>query len=315
MTPMTTQNPIKTLNILKLNWHCSPSVFHSLFNDPSTAERHIIMIQEPATYPQSGQPMVNPDWVQYTPSIPPPLNPNSPLTAPRCRCVTYINKKIKSHFISQTNSRSSLVVALKIKPSPDVIPINIINTYLPLLCNSITQTLTPALEQALVGPTLLGMDSNLHHSTWNPPAYTHTHQAAEDLIHLAATHHLTLQSELGVPTFYATSDRLSNTTIDLLWVNEEANDLATSCTTDTTLKHSYSSNHGAIITILDLPSSYTQLTTTPPRRNWKKINEMNLVVSLDTSLKPLIASFPPNPSHEDIDAYVLRVPTVINNAS
>lgn len=94
-----------------------------------------------------------------------------------------------------------------------------------------TQILKPSLSLVGSGPVLLGMDSNLHHPAWNPPSYTHSHTAAEDLILLAAHNHLVLRSEAGVPTFYAASDRSSNTT------NEDAYELATSCITDVTLNH------------------------------------------------------------------------------
>lgn len=182
-----TVSPITSLKILQLNCHRSPAVFHSLFNDPETEDRHVLMIQEPATYPQSGLPMANPRWTQYLPSQPPPLDPDHPLSAPRYRCVTYINKNIQSHRISQANSRSCLVVALKILPSPNSTPLHLINAYLPPAHQNLSQTLLPALSQASPGPVLLGMDSNIHHPTWNPPSYSHSHQESEDLILLAAT--------------------------------------------------------------------------------------------------------------------------------
>lgn len=235
MTPSTIQTPITTINLLQLNCHRSPAVFHSLFNDPTTTNRHVIMIQEPAVYPKSGLPMPNPNWVQYLPSLPPPIDPNSPLIPPRCRCVTYINKSIRNHLISQSHSQSSIVVALQLKYDPNSPPFHLINAYLPPAHTDVVKTLSPALDLASSGPILLGMDSNLHHPTWNPPTYTHTHKAAEDLILLAASHHLTLRSELGTPTFYSASDKSTDTTIDLLWANEEAHELTKTCVTDVSM--------------------------------------------------------------------------------
>lgn len=144
----------------------------------------------------------------------------------------------------------------------------------------VTTSLSVYLDQTTRGPVLLGMDSNLHHPTWNPPKYDHSHQASEELILLAATHHLTLRSELGVPTFYATSDCQSNTTIDLVWTNDEAYGLATSCVTDVSFEHSYSSDHAAILTTLDLPDPTNPLTPPIPRLNWKKADEKKLEASL-----------------------------------
>lgn len=192
MTTSLAQTPITTINILQLNCHRSPGVFHSLFNDPSITNHHIVMIQEPAVYPKTGMPMTNPNWVQYLPSLPPPIDPNSPTSPPRCRCVTYVSKKIKNHFISQTNSQSSLVVALRLTQDITAHPIHLLNAYLPPACTTVTDILSPAWNLATPGPVLLGMDSNLHHPAWNPSTYTHTHNAAEDLVLLAASHHLTL---------------------------------------------------------------------------------------------------------------------------
>lgn len=281
MTPNSSQPivNIKSMSILQLNCHHSPAVFHSLFNDPKNTFRHILMLQEPAVYPHSGTPMSNPNWVIYLPSIPPPLDPDAPTSVPRYRCATYVNKRIQTHLITQLNSHLSLVVTIKIKPSPTSNPINLINAYLPPACTSISQTLSPSLTQTTSGPVLVGTDSNLHHPTWNPPSYHHSHPAAEDLILLAASHHLTLRLELGVPTFYASSNRITNTTIDLIWTNEEAYDLATSCITDTSFEHSHSSYHAAILTVLDLPK-HNSITMSAPRLNWKKSDDGALSLSL-----------------------------------
>lgn len=272
------------------------------------------MIQEPALYPQSGLPMANPNWIHYLPSSPPPLNPESPTSPPRYRCVTYVSRKIKSHLISQVNSHSSLVVALRLTLSPSSSLIHIINAYLPPLHQDISHTLSPALTQATSGPIILGMDSNLHHPTWNPPMYPHTHKAADDLILLAATHHLTLRSEIGIPTFYATSNRQANTTINPIWMNEEAHDLATSCTTDTSLEHSYSSDHAAILATIDLPTLASPLSPPLPRLNWKKADEPKLSSCLSRSISPLADPSSQPRSREEIDSYVDQITQAINSA-
>lgn len=258
--------------------------------------------------------MANLNWVQYLPSHPPVINPDKPTTAPRYRCVTYVSKRIPSHLVSQNNSASSIVGALKISPPNSPSPIHLINAYLPPSHQAITQTLSPSLDQAPTGPVLLGMDSNLHHPTWNPTSYLHTHPAAEELILLAAAYHLSLRSELGVPTFYASSDRQSNTTIKLVWTNEEASQLATSCVTDTSFERLYSSDHAAVTTTLDLPSSTTSLISPPPRLNWKKAVEEKLKASLLSTLSHLSAPLPPSVSRSELEAYVNEVTCSINQS-
>lgn len=218
-----------------------------------------------------------------------------------------------SNHTSQNNSSLSVVVALNITPLPSSPPIHLINTYLPPMCSKIAQVLGPSLKQPTLGPVLLGIDSNLHHPTWNPPAYHHTTQAAEDLILLAASHHLTLRSELGIPTFYATSDRQTNTTIDLVWTDAAAHNLATPCVTDVLLEHSHSSDHAAIITTLSLPDR-RPLTPPAPCLNWKKADKSKLKSLLDSTLNNLINLPSPISNRADLQLYVDQVTLTINSA-
>lgn len=312
MTRFSTQTHVKSLLILQLNCHRSPSVFHSLFNNPSTSSRHVVLLQEPAVYPQSGLPMSNPLWIQFLPSLPPPLDPDSPTVTPRYRCVNYVKKSIPTHLVSQLNSLSSLVVALQIVHSPLSPPLTIINAYLPPATSLVAQSLSPSLSLVGSGPVLLGMDLNLHHPAWNPPTYTHSHPAAEDLLLLAATFHLVLRSEVGIPTFYPTSDRSANTTIDLVWTNKEAYELATTCVTDVLLEHSHSSDHAAILTMLDLPNPACPLIPQAPRLNWNKMDDPLLSTSLNLSLLPLSTTLPPAPSRVELENFIQAVTSAIN---
>lgn len=148
-----------------------------------------------------------------------------------------------------------------------------------------------------------------------PPSYHHIHPAADELVQLAASHRLTLRSELGVPTFYVISDRMTNTTIDLVWTNQEAFDLTTTCITDVSLEHSYSSDHAAILSTTDLPDSQSPITPPPaPKRVWKQMDKPLLSSSLASSLSPLTASLPLKPSPNDLHHYVLSVTEAVNSS-
>lgn len=147
---------------------------------------------------------------------------------------------------------------------------------------------------------------------WNPLSYSNPHQNAEDLIILAATHHLTLRSELGIPTFYALSDKISNTTIDLVWKNKEACELATSCITDVSLEHSHLLDHAAILTSIDLPHHSDPIHPSTPRLNWKKADEASLALSLISQLTPLSQPASHLSSKDDLQEYVKRVTDAIN---
>jgi hypothetical protein len=65
--------------------------------------------------------------------------------------------------------------------------------------------------------TVMGMDSNLHHHSWNPPGYYHVHRTAKSLTSLCGKGGFRVISEKDNPTFL--SSRGSKTTIDLTWAN------------------------------------------------------------------------------------------------
>lgn len=103
-------------------------------------------------------------------------------------------------------------------------------------------------------PTLVGMDSNLHHMMWNPPSYTHAHRESDKLIALMNDAGLLLRSEAGTPTFVPRQARSGQTTVDLQWMSLSCYDWATVCKTDCEFHYSHFSNHLAIVTELNLPS-------------------------------------------------------------
>ncbi|MBW0518038.1 hypothetical protein O181_057753 [Austropuccinia psidii MF-1] len=64
-------------------------------------------------------------------------------------------------------------------------------------------------------PTFMMMDSNIHHSNWNPIRYTHTHTQALDLIKICGRKSFHLISPRHPPTFLGSVGR--PTTINLAW--------------------------------------------------------------------------------------------------
>lgn len=72
--------------------------------------------------------------------------------------------------------------------------LNLISAYLPAGKAQGMAALATTLNTNRTQPTLAGMDSNLHHSMWNPPTYTPTHQEAEDLLTIMKDNGLLLRS-------------------------------------------------------------------------------------------------------------------------
>ncbi|MBW0516704.1 hypothetical protein O181_056419 [Austropuccinia psidii MF-1] len=75
-------------------------------------------------------------------------------------------------------------------------------------------------------PTIIVIDSNLHHPLWNPPSYCHSHPKAKEFLKIMEGKSLYLTSPMGIPTFL--SQHGSATTIDHLWANPKARNLITS---------------------------------------------------------------------------------------
>lgn len=135
-------------------------------------------------------------------------------------------------------------------------------------------------------PTIVVTDSNLHSSTWNPDSY-HKHDAAADkLVKCMTKWDLYLRSPKGVITYEAKEGMQSGTTIDLVWVNQQAKDLLIACLVESTNIFNHDSDHQALVTVVnikhdDMTSPENHLT---PRKNWHKANQ----TTFQTKLKALL---------------------------
>ncbi|KAG0150667.1 hypothetical protein CROQUDRAFT_13724, partial [Cronartium quercuum f. sp. fusiforme G11] len=95
-------------------------------------------------------------------------------------------------------------------------------------------------------PTVLTMDSNLHSPIWNP-AHDPSHDSdADRLIETMTNWNLLLCSPKGIPTFGLNRTNTQGMSIDLVWVNEEANDLITACFIDSNDEFNHNSDHQAL---------------------------------------------------------------------
>ncbi|MBW0519607.1 hypothetical protein O181_059322 [Austropuccinia psidii MF-1] len=96
-------------------------------------------------------------------------------------------------------------------------------------------------------PTLIAIDSNLHHPIWNPPRYHHSHSEAKILLKIMEGKSFYLSSPPGIPTFLGR--RGSATTIDHLWANSKARKLITS---NHVQLNNHASDHQPISTTISL---------------------------------------------------------------
>jgi hypothetical protein len=95
--------------------------------------------------------------------------------------------------------------------------------------------------------TIIGMDSNLHHHSLNPPGYNHVHKTAKSLVATCGKNGFRLISNKKSPTFL--SSRGSKTTIDLTWANFLAAKLISNTTISANIQ---GSNHQKLVTTISL---------------------------------------------------------------
>ncbi|KAG0146648.1 hypothetical protein CROQUDRAFT_44117, partial [Cronartium quercuum f. sp. fusiforme G11] len=73
------------------------------------------------------------------------------------------------------------------------------------------------------------------------------------LIEIMTNWNLLLHSPKGIPTFGLNRTNSEGTSIDQVWVNEEADNMITACLIDSNNKFNHNSDHQALITILSPP--------------------------------------------------------------
>lgn len=241
-------NPREPIRILQLNVHRSQKVMTSLFNSSSTRSFHFLLIQEPHINWSSHLSMTDPNWHMMAPL----MNSTPTLTGDaRIKSVIYVNNQLPSYSINPIPTDSPLIsVILLALPLPHP-PLNLISAYLPPGQAQEMAALATTLATTRTQPTIVGMDSNLHHSMCNPPNYAHTHREAEDLLTIMNNNGLLLRSEPRIPTFISNHQRGSQTTVDLQGGPPDCYDWATICRTDVAFEHSHFSDPRAIITEID----------------------------------------------------------------
>ncbi|MBW0499329.1 hypothetical protein O181_039044 [Austropuccinia psidii MF-1] len=130
-------------------------------------------------------------------------------------------------------------------------------------------------------PTLIMMDSNLHHPLWNPTKYYHTHSQARDLIKACGKKGFRLISPKQCPTFLGSVGR--PTTIDLTWANHKTLHLQPA--TQVQLNN-HSSDHHPILTRITPPTSTPRIPEKHLSMSLKNLNPTLFLHTLRLNLPP-----------------------------
>lgn len=311
-TPTAPKPTTSNIRTLQLNTHRSHAVLTTLFNDPLTRNFHFLLIQEPPTTWYAHKAVTDPNWHVIAPS--------SNLTSDhqddsRIRSVIYVNSNLPTYSFAPIVTNSLHIAGVKLTlPHPHP-PLHLISAYLPPGQAAKMELLRPILQTIGPAPTLLAMDSNLHHPIWNPTDYDHTHREAHDLIQLMSDHGLLLRSEPGVPTHFSNNRQGSKTTIDLQWHSPACYEWATVCMTDSSLTHSHFSDHAAIITELTVTDPDLNIAPSRERFNWAKADWPTFTLSVAPRLQHISTTQPSSlNSQASIDNLALQIKQAITQS-
>ncbi|KAI7955904.1 hypothetical protein MJO29_007303 [Puccinia striiformis f. sp. tritici] len=241
-------------SVLQLNCHNSQVTTLSILNSEPTSAL-LLLLQEPYIDPQT---LLPPDhegwWVFYS------YEHHPKDLRDKHRVVAYVRRTLASTDIELLPDSSKFLLGIAIK-TPDAQLIHFLNIYNPPGTTIGLAELRHWLvkhndrRRALV----VGMDSNLHHHSWNPPGYHHQHKDARDLVSLCGKNGLRLISEKGAPTFL--SSRGSKTVIDLVWANFLASKVIDRVET---VSDKHSSDHQKLIISLNVASPPLTFRIRPP---------------------------------------------------
>ncbi|PLW28543.1 hypothetical protein PCASD_18166 [Puccinia coronata f. sp. avenae] len=151
--------------------------------------------------------------------------------------------------------------------------------------------------------TIIGMDSNLHHHSWNPPGYHPVHKTANSLVSLCGKNIYRLISEKDTPTFL--SRRGSKTAIDLTWANFLASRRFASTSTS-------SDNQGS-----DHQKLITHITTRPPKPTFHTVSPKAADIDqacLQKTVQAKLTQLSPHLQHLPIDEVEQELTSSIFNA-
>lgn len=260
-----------TAAVLQLNCRRSHNVTYSLFNDPNNFNFLIISIQEPPVNAHTNLPSMHKGWHLVT------SQPVDTQESSRPRSCIYINTR--SNPIIQpihSSSRDLAACTVQIK-GLELLVINVYNQPATFLGFEAMDSLLRLLPSPiLLLPTLITTDSNLHSAVWNPTTYTHHDPNADRLIEVMTDWSLYLRSPRGTPTYEAKAGMTSGVTIDLVWVNQQIDNLLIACMVDVEDNLSHHSDHHALVTVVSLncDDGPPPETVPPSEKAWHKACEL-----------------------------------------
>ncbi|MBW0493084.1 hypothetical protein O181_032799 [Austropuccinia psidii MF-1] len=183
-------------SILQLNCHNRKDTMLSILNAEQT--HLVLLLQEPWVYYDSFLHPPHQEWDLYIPK------PNPKTKNDKTRSCIYVKKLIPRHNITQYPFISNFITAITINFSSisnkSITLLSVYNT--PPKFEGLEPLKSWLTEYSLRSlPTMIAIDSNLHHPLWNPPSYHHSHPEAKELPKIMEGKSLYLSSLMGIPAF------------------------------------------------------------------------------------------------------------------
>lgn len=294
-----------TSAILQLNCHHSQDVFDSLFSSDLTNLYSVLLLQEPHVNRKDFLPQNQNSWTLISPT-PAALNEKSR----PCVCI-YIRKDLNA-VINPIHSESRDIVACEITIKKlTFLILNVYNeprTFLGFEAFERLMSTVPL--TSLLLPIICTTDSNLHSAIWNPDHSTTQDKAADSLVELMTKWSLSLRSPVGIPTFGVGLGHTKGTSIDLVWVNENFNDILQACFIDEDSLTNHFSDHRALITIVGTPGSDPQDETSGRGKNWNKVDREHL----KREVIPLLPKIRDLNTREEIELFDAEIRSAVTRA-
>lgn len=288
------------IRILQLNCFNTQAVLHEVLN---LNDIEILLLQEPWINTYTHRVPTHTNWHTILPYDYTPTDLQT-----KFRTCIYITKRLKVEDISVLPSGSPFITAVEVQfHDIHIQRLRLLSFYnrpttnegLPVLQNWLSQ------HSSRVIPTLVGMDSNLHHQHWNPSYRTNVHPKARELVKQMGTTGFKLLSEKGIPTFYP-RQRGRPSTIDLTWGNWRMVTLNHSCKT---LNETYGSDHQSLLTTI-----HRATVPHPPMRNTATLKSLNKADFHD-AVENQLSTFPDSFETEDhISSGISQLTEILTHA-
>jgi len=223
------QHDSTPLRIMQYNVGKTREVMDSILNHDDTRDYAILLLQEYSRTYKQNLPLLHGAWTAYEPTYQTETPP---------RAAIYINNsEIDIDKIEQLPIPHEDILAISIpaEPGPFNKPTLIVNLYNDSRTHSATEQLRNIFRHNVkineYDIVLVCGDFNLHHALWNPPGYSAQEPQAQNVVETMMEANLKPLLPLGTITWMPPhrNPMASATAIDLVWGNENAEDILVKC--------------------------------------------------------------------------------------